>query len=92
MSKSRYEIVREIARKHGKDYADVSQIVNEFIDLTKKEISQGGKVEIRGFGTFELKAKRSKLVHDFRSNTKFSIPERKVPSFRVAKAFKEAVV
>ncbi|HCW79787.1 MAG TPA: integration host factor subunit alpha, partial [Ruminococcaceae bacterium] len=48
------------------------------------------KVQIVGFGTFELHSRSARQGRDPRTNTPITIPASRVPAFKAGKAFKEA--
>lgn len=54
-------------------------------------LARGGRIEIRGFGTFHLSKRPSREVFNPRARKGFVVPVRMVPRFKPAKRFKERI-
>jgi integration host factor subunit beta len=54
-------------------------------------LSTGKHIEIRGFGTFKVKDRRSRVARNPRTGDPVNVPARKVPVFKVSKELKEMV-
>lgn len=88
---TKYELATAVAYKTGNN----KQMVTEIIDATMVEIkiklSKSGSVYLRGFGTFSPKIRKAKVGRNISKGTQVDIPERRVPHFKPAQDFKEAL-
>jgi nucleoid DNA-binding protein len=85
------DIVDEIAEKTGLTKKDVADTVDEFLGAVCKALSAGKHIEIRGFGTFKVKDRKSRVARNPRTGDPVNVPARKVPVFKVSKELKELV-
>ena len=85
------DIVDEIAEKIGLSKKDVADTVDEFLHAVVVALSSGKHIEIRGFGTFKVKDRKSRVARNPRTGDPVSVPARKVPVFKVSKELKEMV-
>lgn len=85
------EIVNEIVKSTGLDRANVLETVEKFMEVVKDSMISGKNVYLRGFGSFILKTRCEKTARNISKNTTIIIPEHKVPAFKAAKSFMEAV-
>ncbi len=85
------DIVDEIADKIGLTKKDVADTVDEFLHAVCKALSAGKHIEIRGFGTFKVKDRKSRVARNPRTGDPVNVPARKVPVFKVSKELKEMV-
>ena len=70
----------------------VEFIVNGVFNMIKGALSEGDKVEIRGFGSFKVRQKNSKVGRNPKSGEKVEVPEKKVPYFKPGKEIKETLL
>lgn len=85
------EIVTEIAHKTGLERSAVLTIVENLMDVVKDSMAGGNNVYLRGFGSFIIKTRKEKTARNISQNTSLRIPEHKIPAFKPAKVFMEAV-
>lgn len=85
------ELVTSIAKKTGLSKKDSESAVNAFINSVVESLSGGDKVQLVGFGTFEVRHRSERQGRDPRTNSPITIPASKAPAFKVGKAFKTAV-
>lgn len=75
-----------IARLHNHlkmlTHSDVNLSINLILDTISKTLSSGGKIEIRGFGSFKLKTRPPRNARNPKTGDKVEVPETKVPSFK----------
>jgi integration host factor subunit beta len=64
---------------------DIEQIVNAILDTISDALAQGGRVELRGFGTFTVKKREARAGRNPRTGEAVVISERVVPAFRTGK-------
>jgi len=86
MSLTKREIAKEVAAKIGATQADSAAAVQATLDVIAEELAKGGHIELRGFGVFEVKIRRSSVGRNPRKPEKpIVIPARKVIKFRAGK-------
>jgi DNA-binding protein HU-beta len=84
------ELISLVADKAGLSKKDADKAVNSAIDAIVETVANDEKVQIVGFGTFELHSRSARQGRDPRTNTPITIPASRVPAFKAGKAFKEA--
>lgn len=78
-----------IAMSTGTRRSVVETVLDAFYDLVKEEVNNEKKVSISGFGVFEAKHRNARIGRNPHTKEAVPIPERNVPFFKPAKAFKE---
>lgn len=66
-------------------------IVNTIFDSIGSELMQGGRVEIRGFGSFTIRSRDAREARNPKSGDVVMIPEKKTPFFKTGKELRERV-
>ncbi len=80
------ELVTKLAEQSPHLYQrDIEQIVNAILDTISDALAQGGRVELRGFGTFTVKTREARAGRNPRTGEAVSISEKVVPVFRTGK-------
>ena len=85
------ELIAAVAEKVGMSKKDADAVVNAVIDTIVEEVAEEEKVQIVGFGTFEVRSRSERQGRDPRTNSPITIPASKVPAFKAGKAFKDAM-
>ena len=85
------DLVNKIAEKTGVQKVDVLVTLEAFFSEVKESLSEGDNVYIRGFGSFIVKRRASKVGRHITKNHAIEIPEHYVPSFKAAKTFVEKI-
>jgi DNA-binding protein HU-beta len=85
------EIVAEIANKTGVEKVAVQAVVEAFMESLKETMINGENVYLRGFGSFIIKERAEKTGRNISKNTTIVIPAHKIPAFKPAKSFVNAV-
>jgi len=70
---------------------DASKIVNVFFDTISEAISRGERVELRGFGVFDVKVREARIARNPKNGEAVAVPEKKVPFFRMGKNMKDRI-
>ena len=70
---------------------DVEVIVNTIFDSMTTELCDGGRIEIRGFGSFEVRTRKPRTGRNPNTGATVEVGERKVPFFKVGKELRELV-
>ena len=68
---------------------DVALAVNMMLEHMAEHLSGGGRIELRGFGSFSLRLRRARLARNPRTGAPVSLPERYVPYFKPGQALRE---
>ena len=66
-------------------------IVDTVFHHMKDALHRGEKIEIRGFGSFTVRVRRAKEGRNPKTGEKVSIPEKRIPFFKVGKELRELV-
>ncbi len=89
MTKS--ELITSISEKAGITKKDSEKALTAFIDSVTEALSSGEKVQLVGFGTFEVRERAERTGVNPRTQEKIIISASKVPAFKAGSALKEAV-
>ena len=81
------DIVNEIARTTGLEKAAVLATIENFMEIVKESLASGENVYLRGFGSFIVKKRATKVARNISKNTTITIPEHNIPAFKPAKSF-----
>ena len=81
------DIVNEIAKSTGVEKIQVQAIVEAFMESVKGSMIKGENVYLRGFGSFIIKKRATKVARNISKNTTITIPEHNIPAFKPAKVF-----
>ena len=85
------ELVNAIAIQTGYDKATSLNVVESMMSNVKKNLYQGENVYLRGFGSFITKVRKQKVARDITKKTSVMVPEHKIPAFKPAREFMNAV-
>ena len=89
MNKS--ELIAVAAEHAGISKKDAERLFNAAIDAASAALEQGEKVQLTGFGTFEVKPREAKVGRDPRTKEPIKIPATKVPVFKPSKGLRDRV-
>ena len=87
MNKS--ELVKALADQANISLDEATLLVNTFVDSMKESLLEGGRVEIRGFGSFKVKEYGSYAGRNPRTGEKVAVEPKRLPFFRAGKELKE---
>ena len=85
------ELVAAIAQQSGISKKDAEAAVKAFIDVTTGELKKGGKVQLVGFGTFEVTKRAAREGRNPQTGASMKIKASKAPKFKAGKALKDAI-
>jgi len=88
MNKS--ELVAAIASKADISKKDAEAAVKAFTETVTKELKKGGKVQLVGFGTFEVSKRAARTGRNPQTGKEMKIAASKAPKFKAGKALKDA--
>ncbi len=89
MNKS--ELIAAVASKAEIAKKDADAAVNATIDAITEALKNGDKIQLVGFGTFEVRERGARTGRDPRTNKEIAIPASKAPAFKAGKALKDIV-
>ena len=85
------EIIAAVAEKTGLTKKDAERVVSATIETVVENLAKGEKVQIAGFGNFEVKTREARVGRNPRTKETIEIPATKLPAFKAAKALKDAI-
>ena len=85
------ELVAAVAAKSELSKKDAEKAVNAFIDAVSETLKSGDKVQLVGFGTFEVRERAEREGKNPATGEAIHIAATKVPAFKAGKALKDAV-
>ena len=85
------ELVAAIAEKAELSKKDSEKALKAVIDVVTEELTKGEKVQLVGFGTFEVSERAAREGRNPQSGKSIKIPASKAPKFKAGKALKDAV-
>ena len=85
------ELVAAIADKAELSKKDSEKALKAFIDVVTAQLKKGDKVQLVGFGTFEVSKRAARKGRNPQTKAAISIPASKAPRFKAGKALKDTV-
>ena len=85
------ELVAAVAEKSGLTKKDAERAVSSVFETITAQLMKGEKVQISGFGIFEVKEREARVGRNPRTKEAIEIPASKAPSFKASKALKDTV-
>jgi len=85
------ELVAAMAEQSGLTKKDAESALNAFTDVVTAEMKNGGKIQLVGFGTFEVAERAAREGRNPATKQTITIPASKVPKFKAGKALKDAI-
>lgn len=88
---SKKQLVDQIAAKTDATKTDINTILDAYIDVVKSNVAEGNKVQLVGFGAFELRHRAARKGRNPQTGKEIEIAASKVPAFKPGKSFKDEV-
>ena len=85
------ELIAAVAEKAELSRKDAEAAVSAAVDAITAALSQGEKVQLVGFGSFEVKTRAERVGRNPKTKETIQIPASKSPVFKAGKALKDAV-
>ena len=85
------ELIAALAEKTGSGKKDAEKALNAFVDVVTEALAEGNRVQIVGFGSFEVKERAARTARNPRTGEEITIEASKAPVFKAGKALKDAV-
>ena len=90
---TRAELIQQLATYHPQLTAkDLDMAVRVILDAMSNTLSKGGRIEIRGFGSFVLNYRPPRLSRNPKTGAKVKVPAKYTPHFKAGKELRERVV
>ncbi|OON97537.1 MAG: DNA-binding protein [Epulopiscium sp. Nele67-Bin005] len=85
------ELVAAMAEKAELSKKDTEKALKAFEEVVMEELKSGGKIQLVGFGTFEVTERKERIGRNPKTKVEIKIPASKAPKFKAGKALKDAV-
>ena len=85
------ELIAAVAEKAELSKKDAEKALIATIDSITDALVAGDKVQLVGFGTFEVRQRAEKQARNLRTNETIVVPASKIPAFKAGKGLKDAV-
>ena len=85
------ELIAAVAANTGLTKKDAERAVSATFEAITASLTKGEKVQVSGFGIFEVKAREARTGRNPRTKETIQIPATRLPAFKAAKALKDAV-
>ena len=85
------ELIAVAAENAGMTKKDAERLLNAAIDAITVSLGKGEKVQLSGFGTFEIKEREARVGRNPHTRESMEIPATRVPTFKASKALKDIV-
>ncbi len=85
------ELIAAVAEKAGLTKKDAERVLTAAFDTITVSLAKGDRVQVSGFGIFEVKAREARVGRNPRTKETIQIPATKTPVFKAAKALKDTV-
>ena len=85
------ELVAAVAEKIGLTKKDAERVINATVETITETLVKGEKVQLSGFGNFEVKAREARVGRNPRTKETIQIPATRLPAFKASKALKDAI-
>ncbi len=89
MNKS--ELIAAIAAKTGDTKKNAEASLDAFVDVITESLVKGDKVQLVGFGSFEVRKRAARKGRNPQTKEEIKIPASKAPVFKAGKALKDTV-
>lgn len=85
------ELIAAVAESTGLTKKDTERVLNAAIDTVTAALVKGEKVQLSGFGAFEVREREARVGRNPHTREAVQIPATRVPAFKASKALKENV-
>ena len=85
------ELIAAVAAKTGLTKKDAERAVAATFDALTDSLVKGDRVQVSGFGIFEVKSREARIGRNPRTKEEIKIPATRLPAFKASKTLKDAV-
>ncbi len=89
MNKS--ELIAAVAQRTGMTKKDTEQVISTALETITATLCTGEKIQLSGFGIFEVKAREARVGRNPRTKEAIEIPATRTPVFKASKALKDMI-
>lgn len=89
---TKVELINAVAERTGIAKKDAAAVVDAVFDEIQAALSRGDRVQVVGFGTFEVRQRAARRGRNPQTGQELSIAARRTPAFKAGKGLKEAVL
>ncbi len=82
-------LIAKIAEQTDLNRKQAENALNAFIDVVTEALKEGDKVQLMGFGTFEVKERAARTGRKPSTGETIEIPAKKIPGFKAGKGLKD---
>src|SRR5215471_13539219 len=85
------DLVEEVIRVAALSKKDAETVVNTVFDQVVEALRRDDKIELRGFGSFRVRRRRSRQGRNPKTGDKVDVPSKRIPYFKPGKELKELI-
>ena len=85
------ELIAAVAEKAGLTKKDAERVINATFETITESLVKGDKVQVSGFGIFEVKNREARTGRNPRTKETIQIPATRLPAFKASKTLKDSV-
>ena len=85
------ELIAGMASESGLTKTDAEKALNAFLSQVEQALKQGEKVQLVGFGSFEVKERAERIGRNPKTKEAIAIPAGRAPVFKAGTALKDAI-
>lgn len=85
------DLIAVVSQSAGMTKKDTERVINAAVDAITASLVRGEKVQLSGFGTFEVKAREARIGRNPHTKEAIDIPATNVPVFKASKVLKDIV-
>lgn len=88
---NKLELIEAMATRTGASKKATAEALNAFVEVVAETMKNGDKVQLVGFGTFEVRNRAARKGHNPQTGAELKIAAFKAPAFKAGKALKDIV-
>ena len=85
------ELITAMAGKTNQTKKNTEDALNAFIEVVTETLKKGDKIQLIGFGTYEVKEKAERIGRNPQTGAEMKIPASKAPVFKAGKALRDEI-
>ena len=85
------ELIAAVAENAGVSKKDAERVINATVDAITAALKEGEKIQLVGFGSFEVKKRAAHIGRNPKTKESIEIPASRVPGFKPSKTLKDTV-
>ena len=85
------DLISTVSEKTGLTLMETESVVNSLFESIIESLKTRKRIEIRGFGSFNIRHKNLRQARNPRTGEKVMVDEKEVPTFKISRDFKSAV-